>query len=62
VIFIVCHEIPVRYAVNAASGSAMLDGPLHDVRNAQPYLFDEHGLAAAATGIERLAASDSSSG
>jgi broad specificity phosphatase PhoE len=57
VIFVACHEIPVRYAVNAASGSAMLDSPLHDVRNAQLYLFDEHGLAAAVAGIERLAAS-----
>jgi broad specificity phosphatase PhoE len=62
VILVVCHEIPVRYAVNAASGSAMLDGPLHDVRNAEPYLFDEHGLAAAVAGIERLAATDSASG
>jgi broad specificity phosphatase PhoE len=47
----VCHEIPVRYAVNAAAGSADLDGPLHDVANATPYVFDEAGLRRA---IERL--------
>jgi broad specificity phosphatase PhoE len=40
----VCHEIPVRYAVNAAAGSSDLDRPLHDVRNATPYLFDADGL------------------
>jgi broad specificity phosphatase PhoE len=47
----VCHEIPVRYAVNAAAGSAELDGPLHDVANATPYVFDAAGLQRA---IERL--------
>jgi broad specificity phosphatase PhoE len=40
----VCHEIPVRYAVNAAAGSSDLDRPLHDVPNATPYLFDADGL------------------
>lgn len=54
-ILVVCHEIPVRYAVNAAGGSADLDRPAHDIRNAVPYVFDERGLAAAAGGIERLA-------
>jgi len=43
-ILCVCHEIPVRYAVNAAAGSENLDGPLHDVANATPYLFDEPTL------------------
>lgn len=43
-ILCVCHEIPVRYAVNAAAGSADLDGPLHDVANATPYLFEEPAL------------------
>jgi broad specificity phosphatase PhoE len=47
----VCHEIPVRYAVNAAAGSDDLDRPLHDVANATPYVFDEAGLRRA---VERL--------
>jgi probable phosphoglycerate mutase len=45
----VCHEIPVRYAINAAAGSSDLDGPLHDVANATPYLFDAAGLERAVT-------------
>ena len=40
----VCHEIPVRYAINMAAGSNEFDGPLHDVRNATPYVFDADGL------------------
>jgi len=55
VVLVVCHEIPVRYAVNAAAGSDDLDGPLHSVANAAPYLFDEHGLARAAERIRALA-------
>ena len=51
---VVCHEIPIRYALNAASGSADLDGPVHEIGNASPYLFDEQSLARAAEGIERL--------
>ena len=43
-ILCVCHEIPVRYAVNAAAQSDDLDAPLHDVANATPYVFDEAGL------------------
>jgi len=54
VVLVICHEIPVRYAINAAAGSDDLDRPVHDVRNAVPYLFDEGGLAAAAEGIARL--------
>ncbi len=54
VTLVVCHEIPVRYVINAATGSDTLDRPLHDVRNAQPYVFDEAGLGAAVAGIERL--------
>lgn len=46
-----CHEIPVRYVVNAAAGSDQLDGPLHDVANATPYVFDAAGLR---RGVERL--------
>jgi broad specificity phosphatase PhoE len=53
-ILCVCHEIPVRYAVNAAAGSDDLDAPLHDVANATPYVFDAAGLERA---IARLARS-----
>ena len=53
---VVCHEIPLRYALNAAAGSDELDGPIHDLRNATPYLFDEHALERAAERIEQLAA------
>lgn len=55
VTLVLCHEIPVRYASNAAAGSDTLDRPLHDVPNARPYVFDEAGLSAAVAGIERLA-------
>jgi probable phosphoglycerate mutase len=53
-ILCVCHEIPVRYAVNAAGDSSRLDGPLHDVPNAQPYVFDRAGLRRAAEGLRAL--------
>lgn len=56
-VLVICHEIPVRYAVNAAAGSDQLDAPVHDIRNAVPYVFDEQGLAAAAAGIARLSLS-----
>ena len=55
VILCVCHEIPVRYAVNAAAGSDQLDGPLHDVANATPYAFDPDGLRRAVGRIRELA-------
>ena len=51
----VCHEIPVRYAVNAASGSDAFDAPLHDVANAAPYAFDTEGLARAVARLRELA-------
>jgi broad specificity phosphatase PhoE len=51
---VVCHEIPVRYALNAAAGSDDLDGPVHALPNATPFLFDENALTAAADGIEGL--------
>jgi probable phosphoglycerate mutase len=53
-ILVVCHEIPVRYALNAAAGSDDLDGPEHEIPNATPYLFDEAGLVRAAGQIERI--------
>ena len=53
-VFVVCHEIPLRYALNAAAGSDSLDGPIHELRNATPYVFDEAGLARAVEGIRAL--------
>ena len=52
-VLVVCHEIPVRYALNGAAGSDSLDGPAHEISNAVPYLFDEEALERAAEGIER---------
>jgi probable phosphoglycerate mutase len=54
VLLVVTHEIPIRYALNAADGSDDLDGPEHSIGNATPYLFDETGLARAVAGIERI--------
>ena len=54
-ILCVCHEIPVRYAVNAALGSDELDGPIHDVANATPYVFDAAGLGRAVPRLRELA-------
>jgi broad specificity phosphatase PhoE len=54
-VLVVCHEIPVRYALNAAAGSDELDGPEHVIPNATPYLFDERALERAADRVERLA-------
>ena len=53
-ILVVCHEIPVRYALNAAAGSGELDGPAHEIRNCVPHLFDEDGLARAAARVRTL--------
>ena len=53
-VLVVTHEIPIRYALNATGGSDSLDGPVHEIRNASPYLFDEDALARAAEEIERL--------
>ncbi|HZT45735.1 MAG TPA: histidine phosphatase family protein [Gaiellaceae bacterium] len=55
-VLVVCHEIPVRYALNAAAGSDELDGPpFHDLPNAVPFLFDGELLRRAADRIEQLA-------
>ncbi|MFN2470915.1 MAG: histidine phosphatase family protein [Gaiellaceae bacterium] len=56
---VVLHEIPLRYALNAARGSDELDGPLHEIPNALPFLFDEDALARAVKRIEQLAAATS---
>ncbi len=53
-VVVVCHEIPVRYAVNAAAGSNELDGPAHEIRNCVPHLLDEEGLARAVARIRAL--------
>jgi probable phosphoglycerate mutase len=53
-ILVVTHEIPLRYAINAADGSDELDGPARQLANATPYLFDEAAMARAVEGIERL--------
>jgi probable phosphoglycerate mutase len=54
-VLVVCHEIPLRYALNAVGGSDDLDGPVHALRNAAPYLFEEPALARAAERIAELA-------
>jgi broad specificity phosphatase PhoE len=51
-VLVVCHEIPIRYALNAAAGSDDLDGPVHDVPNATAVLFDEPSLR---RGADRMA-------
>ena len=55
-VLVVTHEIPIRYALNGASGSDSLDGPAHEVENAVAYLFDDEALARAADGIETILA------
>ena len=56
-VLVVCHEIPVRYALNAAAGADRLDGPpFHDVPNAVPFLFEGSALGRAAARIRALAA------
>jgi broad specificity phosphatase PhoE len=54
-VLVVTHEIPIRYALNAACGSDDLDGPMHEIRNATPYLFDDASLRRAAERIRELA-------
>jgi 2,3-bisphosphoglycerate-dependent phosphoglycerate mutase len=54
-ILVVAHEIPLRYAINAADGSDDLDGPAHQLANATPYLFDETALSRAVQRILELA-------
>jgi broad specificity phosphatase PhoE len=57
VVLVVCHEIPIRYALNAARGSDDLDAPHHFIANATPYLFDDASLERAASRVEKLARS-----
>jgi broad specificity phosphatase PhoE len=53
-VLVVCHEIPVRYALNAALGSDSLDAPAHEIGNCVLHVVDEAGLERAVTGIESL--------
>jgi broad specificity phosphatase PhoE len=53
-ILVVCHEIPIRYALNAASGSDDLDAPEHGIPNATPYLFDEATLTRARERMQEM--------
>jgi 2,3-bisphosphoglycerate-dependent phosphoglycerate mutase len=55
-VLVVCHEIPLRYALNTAAGSDQLDGPVRNLENARPFLFSEEALARAAELIAELAA------
>jgi broad specificity phosphatase PhoE len=55
IVLALVHEIPIRYALNAAAGFDDLDGPAHDIRNCVPYLFGETSLRRAIEGIDRLA-------
>jgi hypothetical protein len=55
-VFVVTHEIPLRYLLNGAGGSDELDGPVHELRNATPYLFDEDGVRRGIEGIRRVLA------
>lgn len=57
-VLVVCHEIPIRYALNAAGNSDDLDHPVHLIPNAMPFLFENDALAAAADRIDRLASED----
>jgi broad specificity phosphatase PhoE len=58
-VLVVCHEIPLRYALNATGGSDDLDGPVHELRNGTPYLFDAPALQRAVDRIEALVSSAS---
>ena len=57
-VLVVCHEIPLRYALNGAAGSDELDGPVRNLENARPFLFVEEALARAAQRIATLAPLD----
>ena len=56
VMFVITHEIPLRYLLNGAGGSDELDGPVHELRNAAPYLFAEADVRRGIAGIRRVLA------
>ena len=53
-VLVVCHEIPIRYALNAVGDSDDLDSPVHEIPNAAPFLFGEEALNKAAERIAQL--------
>ena len=53
-VLVVCHEIPIRYALNAIGDSDDLDSPVHEIPNAAPFLFGEEALNKAAERIAQL--------
>lgn len=53
-ILVICHDIPVRYLLNAAAGSNELDQPNHAIPNATPFLFSESALVAASDKIDEI--------
>ena len=55
VVLVVCHEIPLRYALNGAADSGSLEAPVRDVPNATPFLFEAAAIERAAQAIERMA-------
>jgi broad specificity phosphatase PhoE len=56
VVLVVCHEIPIRYALNGAAASDDLEAPAHGIPNATPYLLDQPALRRAAARITELVA------
>jgi broad specificity phosphatase PhoE len=57
-VLVVCHEIPIRYALNAVGRSDDLDAPVHKIPNAGPFLFGDEELLEAAEVIDRLATAE----
>jgi 2,3-bisphosphoglycerate-dependent phosphoglycerate mutase len=55
VVLVVCHEIPLRYAINVTAGSDSLEAPVHGVPNATPFLFETAAIQRAAQAIEQMA-------
>jgi broad specificity phosphatase PhoE len=55
IVLVVCHEIPLRYVLNATAGSDSLEAPVHSVPNATPFLFETEAITRAAETIERMA-------
>lgn len=55
VVLVVCHEIPLRYAINVTAGSDSLEAPVHGVPNATPFLFETAAIRRAARAIEQMA-------
>ena len=53
-VLVVCHEIPIRYALNAVGDSDDLDSPVHEIPNAAPFLFGEEALNKAAERMAQL--------